>query len=216
MQRRDFLKRIAGAATVACLPAGTLQAMTAATAPARPNIILIVSDDHGRDLGCYGNPYISTPNLDGLAADGVLFDNAFCTTSSCSPSRSVLLTGMHNHANGQYGLAQGKNNFHTKADVRSLPVRLAEGGYHTARVGKFHLNPAESYTFETTLQGGNIRNAAHMADSCMPLFESDDPRPFFLYFCPGDPHRGNDARKDLPHRPNGWGNENSDKTGKTY
>ncbi len=79
---------------------------TLATALAeKPNIVLIVSDDHGTDaLGCYGNPAIETPGLDNLAADGTLFTDANCTTASCSPSRSVILTGLHNHRNGQYGL----------------------------------------------------------------------------------------------------------------
>jgi len=50
----------------------------------RPNIILIVSDDHGRDSGAYGNPAMHTPNLDALAGEGVRFTNAFCTTASCA------------------------------------------------------------------------------------------------------------------------------------
>ncbi|MFR9595906.1 MAG: sulfatase-like hydrolase/transferase, partial [Rikenellaceae bacterium] len=56
-----------------------------------PNIILFVADDHGRDaLGCYGNPVVSTPNLDRLAAEGVRFENAYCTSASSAASRSVL------------------------------------------------------------------------------------------------------------------------------
>src|SRR5438046_2624089 len=72
---------------------------------ARPNIVLIVADDHGREaLGCYGNQVVKTPHLDALAADGTRFTEAFCTTASCSPSRSVILSGQHNHRNGMYGL----------------------------------------------------------------------------------------------------------------
>ena len=72
-----------------------------AAAAVRPNIVLIVADDHGRDaLGCYGNPVIKTPHLDALAADGTRFTHAFCTTASCSPSRSVILSGQQNHRNG--------------------------------------------------------------------------------------------------------------------
>ena len=85
-------------AALLVLPAGF-------AAPAvRPNILLIVADDHGLDaLGCYGNPVIKTPHLDALAADGTRFTHAFCTTASCSPSRSVLLTGQHGHRNGSLG-----------------------------------------------------------------------------------------------------------------
>ena len=70
----------------------------------KPNIILFVSDDHGKDaLGCYGNPVIRTPNLDRLAEEGVRFVNAYCTSASCSASRSVILTGEYAHATASYG-----------------------------------------------------------------------------------------------------------------
>ena len=72
-----------------------------------PNIILIVSDDHGKDTGCYGNNSVRTPAIDALATDGIRFNNAFCTASTCAPSRSVILTGLHNHTNGMYGLQRG-------------------------------------------------------------------------------------------------------------
>ncbi|MEX0772804.1 MAG: sulfatase-like hydrolase/transferase, partial [Balneolales bacterium] len=64
------------------------------------NIVLYVSDDHGQDTGAYGNDVIQTPNLDAMAAEGVLFKNAYATTASCSASRSVILSGLHNHRNG--------------------------------------------------------------------------------------------------------------------
>ena len=59
----------------------------------RPNILLIVSEDNGPELGCYGDPYARTPNLDRLASKGVLFENAFVPYSVCSPSRACFLTG---------------------------------------------------------------------------------------------------------------------------
>src|SRR5262245_21543672 len=68
--------------------------------PAGKNIVLVVTDDQSPDAGCYGNRAIKTPHLDALAAEGVRFTHAFCTTASCSASRSVLLTGLYNHANG--------------------------------------------------------------------------------------------------------------------
>ena len=67
------------------------------------NIILFVTDDQSPDAGCYGNEKIKMPNLDKLASDGTLFKHAFATTASCSASRSVILTGLHNHLNGQFG-----------------------------------------------------------------------------------------------------------------
>ncbi|HGE71413.1 TPA: heparan N-sulfatase, partial [Candidatus Poribacteria bacterium] len=77
----------------------------------RPNIVLMVADDHGLDTGKYGNYAIKTPNLDALAEDGVIVTNAFCTTASCAASRSVILTGLYNHANGTYGHTHGCHHF---------------------------------------------------------------------------------------------------------
>lgn len=172
----------------------------------RPNIILIVADDHGRgDLGCYGNPVIRTPNLDKLAAEGVRFTNAFCTTASCSASRSVILSGLHNHYNGQYGHQHAYHHFASFDTVRSLPVLLSQGGYRTARIGKYHVAPDPVYRFDTVLQG-NDRNAVQMADNCRELLAQPDSRPFFLYFCTSDPHRGGGKATDLPHQPDRFGN----------
>src|SRR5262245_32435985 len=88
-----------------------LFALCAAATAASRNVVLIGTDDQGQDAGCYGNPVIKTPNIDALAADGTLFKNAYCTTASCSPSRSVILTGLFNHANGQYGLEHAEHHF---------------------------------------------------------------------------------------------------------
>ena len=115
----------------------------------RRNIVVVIADDHGPDAGCYGNKVIKTPSLDRLASEGVRFTNAYCTTASCSASRSVLLSGLHNHLNGQYGHQHDYHNFHTKTTVRSLPVLLAEAGYRTGRIGKFHVQPEAVYHFET-------------------------------------------------------------------
>ena len=71
------------------------------THAAEKNVLLYVVDDQGStDAGCYGNPVIKTPGLDTLAAAGTRFTHAFCTTASCSASRSVILSGQYNHANG--------------------------------------------------------------------------------------------------------------------
>ena len=115
----------------------------------RPNIVLIVSDDHGREaLGCYGNPVVDTPNLDALAADGVRFTNAFCTSASCAASRSVILTGLYNHANGTYGHTHGVHHFSCFNGVRTLPALIKEAGYRTGRVGKTHYAPEDIFPFD--------------------------------------------------------------------
>lgn len=189
------------AAFVACL----LIAERLPAAP-RPNIILFVTDDQSPDAGCYGNKVIKTPNLDALARDGVCFDNAFCTTASCSASRSVILTGMFNHANAQYGHQHSYHHFRTYDRIKSLPVRLTAAGYRTARIGKYHVGPEEVYKFETVLRG-NSRNPVQMANACVPFIGNDDERPFFLYFCTSDPHRSGGSVPDSKYKPNPFGNK---------
>jgi N-sulfoglucosamine sulfohydrolase len=169
------------------------------------NVVLFVTDDQGQDAGCYGNPVIKTPNLDALAADGTRFTHAYCTTASCSPSRSVILTGLFNHANGQYGLEHAAHHFRSFENVKSLPVRLSEAGYRTARIGKFHVAPESVYRFDEKLQG-NPRNGVAMAERCRAFVEAESDRPFFLYFCTADPHRGGGAADEIPGRPDRFGN----------
>jgi N-sulfoglucosamine sulfohydrolase len=183
-------------------------ALAAAAAPQR-NVVLFVVDDMSLDAGCYGNKAIRTPNIDRLAADGVRFNYAFCTTASCSASRSVILSGLHNHANGQFGHQHSFHHFAAFSSVRSLPVMLAENGYRTARIGKFHVAPEEVFRFETVLPsaGGN-RNAVAMAENCRE-FISKGGKPFFLYFCTSDPHRGGGKVRGDPLGPDAFGNNQS-------
>jgi N-sulfoglucosamine sulfohydrolase len=175
-------------------------------APARPNIVLIVSDDHGTgDLGCYGNQAVKTPNLDYLASEGIRFTRAHCTTASCSASRSVILTGLYNHANAQYGHEHHFHHFSTYDHVYSLPVLLEElGDYHTGRIGKYHVAPEQVYHFQEVMQA-NQRNSAAMADSCLTFIRENRDHPFFLYFCTADPHRSG-AISDAPLAPDAFGN----------
>ena len=159
-------------------------------AGAPKNVVLVVADDLGRQLGCYGDPAARTPNIDALAAEGTRFDWAFCTTSSCSPSRSVILTGLHNHANGQYGLQHATHNFGTRSFVKSLPVLLEQAGWRTCSIGKVHVQPEDLYRFERFANDGIAggRNPVRMAENAEKFIRESD-RPFFLYFCPTDPHR---------------------------
>ncbi|MCR4415333.1 MAG: sulfatase [Thermoguttaceae bacterium] len=177
----------------------------ASAAEPRPNVVLFVVDDQGRDAGCYGNPRVKTPNLDRLAAEGTRFDYAFCTTASCSASRSVLLTGLHNHANGQYGHEHAYHHFRTFDNVKSLPVLLSQSGYRTVRIGKFHVGPPDVYRFDRELPG-NARNPVAMAETCRAVLAEKDQRPLFLYFCTADPHRSGNVAADLPGRPDRFGN----------
>ncbi len=165
------------------------------TAAETKNVVLFVVDDQGMQAGCYGNTAIKTPNIDRLAAAGTRFTRAHCTTASCSASRSVLLSGLYNHATGHYGHAHGYNHFSTYETVRSLPVMLGEAGYRTCSIGKYHLAPKHVYHFEAyrneKIQGA--RNSVQMAANAKQWIAEEDERPFFLYFCTSDPHRGQGA-----------------------
>jgi N-sulfoglucosamine sulfohydrolase len=172
----------------------------------KPNVVLVVADDHGREaVGCYGNPVIKTPNLDKLASEGVRFTHAFCTTASCSASRSVILTGLYNHANGQYGHQHSFHHFVSFENIKSLPVLLTKAGYRTARIGKLHVAPPEVYKFDEEL-GAESRNPVAMTQKCKDFIAASDARPFFLYFCPSDPHRGGGKADELPYKPDRFGN----------
>jgi arylsulfatase A-like enzyme len=114
----------------------------AAETTKRPNLIFVLTDDQRRDtLGCYGNTFIQTPELDRLAADGTLFENAFITSAICTPSRACYLLGQYERRHGvnfNSGTALTE-----RAWQRSYPVLLRDAGYFTGYVGKNHVPVGE-------------------------------------------------------------------------
>lgn len=170
----------------------------------RPNFVLIVGDDHDRSaVGCYGSQ-ARTPHLDYLAKEGVRFTRAYATTASCSPSRSTLLGGRHSHNTGQYGLAHATHHFRSHEELKTLPALLRDVGYATARIGKYHVAPASAYAFDQAL-GEDGSNPVRMAEKCAGFLETNRTKPFFLYFCPTDPHRTG-SQPGLPYDANPHGN----------
>jgi N-sulfoglucosamine sulfohydrolase len=182
-----------------------------AGAAAERNIIFWITDDESPTLGCYGDPVAATPHIDALAGDGTVFRNAFATTASCSASRSVVMSGLHNHKNGQFGHQHHYHKFAAFDNVVSLalPRVLANAGYRTAQIGKYHVAPEEVFHFETYLKG-NARNAVELVENCRKfLTDAQDKRPFFLYLGTADPHRGGgrDATSKLDLKPDLFGNK---------
>lgn len=182
------------------------------TFAAERNVIFIITDDESPTLGCYGDQCAVTPAIDAIAADGVVFRNAFATTASCSASRSVVMSGLHNHRNGQFGHQHHYHKFNSFNDVAklALPRVMARAGYRTGHIGKYHVAPESVYHYETYHQGTNARNAVAMADQAAPFItDSTDDRPFFLYFATSDPHRGGgvDRTSPLELKPDLFGNK---------
>ena len=188
-----------------------LWAVTATCGAADRNILLFITDDESPTLGCYRDSVAVTPGIDAVAADGTVFRNAFATTASCSASRSVVLSGLHNHKNGQYGHQHHFHKFAAFQNVASLalPRVLTTAGYRTAHIGKYHVAPKIVFQFETYLED-NGRNAVRMAEACRNFItDQSDPRPFFLCFATTDPHRGggkdHSSRSEL--KPDLFGNK---------
>ena len=107
--------------------------------PDRPNVLVILADDHRFDaLGFLGHPFLETPHLDRLAAEGVHCENAVVTTSLCSPSRASILTGLYAHNHGV------TDNYNPPSDdLVWFPKHLRAAGYETGFVGKWHMGDTD-------------------------------------------------------------------------
>ena len=106
------------------------------TNPDKDNVLIVHWHDLGRYLGVYGHEDVSSPRLDQLAAEGIVFTRAHATAPLCSPSRGSLFTGRYPQNNGLVGLAH--HGWEYRADVRTLPQILSEKGWHTALFGMQH------------------------------------------------------------------------------
>jgi N-sulfoglucosamine sulfohydrolase len=163
---------------------------TGSMAATQPNILLIVSEDNGPELGCYGDPYVKTPVLDKLAETGVRFHNAYVPQAGCSQSRAALLTGLYPHQNGQIGLATWKFRMY-REDTPNLIRSLRHRGYRTGIIGKLHINPATAFPFDMKkIPSSNFgrKDLAEYAQHAEAFFGAGD-KPFFLSVNYPDAHR---------------------------
>jgi N-sulfoglucosamine sulfohydrolase len=110
-----------------------------ALAGAKRAVLFLFEDDGGFALGAYGERTLPTPHLNRLAACGSVFDRAFTSVSSCSPSRASLLSGTPTHESGMYGLCQGGDHFSAFSSSASLPNALNAAGVVTGIQGKYHV-----------------------------------------------------------------------------
>lgn len=157
----------------------------------RPNVLLIVSEDNGPELGCYGDRFARTPVLDRLANQGVRFEWAYVPYSVCSPSRASFLTGLYPHQNGQIGLATHK--YAMYQHFPSIPSYLKKVGYKTGLIGKLHVNPEKAFPFDfwkirSANFGKGQRDMRKYARAAAEFFELAGEKPFFLSINYPDAH----------------------------
>jgi arylsulfatase A-like enzyme len=123
-----------------CLLLFSLHVNSQAVKTAKPNIVLIYTDDLGfGDISCNGTSAVKTPHIDRLAASGVRFTNAHSTSATCTPSRFSLLTGKYAWRKEGTGIAPGNASLLIPTNITTLPGMLQKAGYTTGVVGKWHL-----------------------------------------------------------------------------
>ncbi len=185
--RRDFLKTAAlGAVGLTLAPALSYAQENLATRPdKRPNIVLILADDMTwDDMGCMGSPCAITPNLDRIAAQGVVFDRLYTCTSVCTPTRFQLNTGRM----PAFGKIYGNNLNGLKnetQDYAKLPLTFQSSGYLIASVGKhlFDTPPDERIKYEVF-----SKNQEQIRQIPIDFIREKHDRPFLLYVGSTTPH----------------------------
>jgi N-sulfoglucosamine sulfohydrolase len=175
----------------------------------RPNLILIIADDMAwDDCGACRHPNIKTPNIDQLAQNGLMFHQAFLTTSSCSPSRASIVTGTYPHQTDAEQL-----HWEIPPDKITFVEKLKEAGYWTGQAGKWHMGDhmidrfdflAEPNTDILRESVGELPQADGSGSHLwVPLLQHRPKnQPFFLWLAALDPHRGyQEGTIAEPHTP---------------
>lgn len=183
----------------------------AADAP-KPNVVVMMTDDQRADfLSCAGHPFLKTPNIDRIAAEGYRYANMFVTNALCAPSRATLLTGQYSHSHGVRDNLGSKLN----PDVPWLPHLLRDAGYEVAFCGKSHVpgnfrDKTWDYYFGYTGQGNYLKPVIAesgpdgkvgpdrpqegwiddvVTDKAIAWMKKDRKKPFVLFLFFKSPHR---------------------------
>lgn len=161
------------------------------------NILLIFAEDLGLQIGPYGESQIPTPGLDRLALEGTVFENAYCTSATCSPSRASLFSGQYPHQTGHLGLEDF--GYSLRPGTPLFPALLKGAGYETGISYKIHVGPEtgirrhfdKSYDFKriTQLDQTDTKDwEAHLRYFREFLSERDPAKPFFYQAQTHDAH----------------------------
>lgn len=206
MGRRAFLQAsVAGAAglILGSAECSMVKPAAAGKLSKRPNILLVTTDDQGMHAGCFGDPQARTPHMDRLASEGVRFERAFVTQSSCSPSRSSIFSGLYPHQSGHVGLAGG-HIYRYREGVQTLPGILKQKGYATGVIGKIHVKPESFLPFDFKgAKSSEMHDVAFVAQQAAEFFSTNQEKPFFLMVNYVDPHRpySQEQYNGLPEKP---------------
>lgn len=163
LNRREFIAHSSVAASASAL----LMRPANAAEDNRPNILWITSEDNGPHLGCYGDSFADTPNLDALATKSVIYMNAWSTAPVCAPARTTIISGMYPPSTGSEHM---RSSTHLPQNFKMYPQYLREAGYYCTN------NSKEDYNLE---KPGPVwddsSNKAHFRNRA-------DGQPFFAIF----------------------------------
>ena len=218
-----------GLATFVLLAALALPACRVAEPEAtRPNIVVVLVDDlRWDDIAAAGHPFVETPNIDQMAAEGVRFLNAFAATPLCSPSRANILTGQYAHTNG---IVDNTARDATSHQLATFARPLADAGYRTAFLGKWHMgnddtrrpgwtrwvamqgqgeamNPRLNVDGERIVAAGYVTDV--LTDYAVDFIKADQTTPFMVFLAhkalhPNVMQRDDGSTGDLTDQPSGF------------
>ena len=200
MNRRDFLSTAGIAISSLILPR---LAIGQEKPKYKPNIIFILADDLGwAELGCYGNEFNETANLDKMASQGMKFTQAYAAAPVCSPYRAALLTGQYPARVGIVDYLRSNQGNHLSTDHITFAEMLQKGGYSTGLVGKWRLGDGEKYGgplahgFDFEFHRGHFWHFApngkyvtdELTDEALNFIDQHKSGPFLLYLSLRAPH----------------------------